>query len=112
MESTTHHAVRRHRLPMIDTSTLALAYRTMTAREMAEVHGVTHEAMRQRLSRYGIASPRRDAVRHRRALVVRLWWRGSAAEIAEYLGIPTYTLRRDTRKVCPPANHRQYRLFA
>ena len=104
MESTTHHAVRRHRLPMIDTSTLALAYRTMTDMEMAIAHGVSYCAMRQRLSRYGIASPRRDAVRHRRALVVGLWRRGSVAEIAEYIGCPPRTVRRDARRLGLPDN--------
>lgn len=84
---------------MTELSTLACGYRTMTARELAEACGVSHAAMRQRPSRAFVPSPRRDAVRSRRSLLTRLWWRGTVEEIAQYMGVPSYTVRRDARRM-------------
>lgn len=90
---------------------LEQAYKHRTARELAAMHGITHAAMRQRLSRACIPSPRRDAVKARRSLLSRLWHRGSAAEIAQYLEVPRYTVRRDARILSLPVDPWQMDLF-
>lgn len=64
---------------------IAAEYRYLTTAALAAKYGKTPCAMRQWLSREGISDPKRQSVRERKALYLKLRGRGSNEEIAEYL---------------------------
>lgn len=78
---------------------LEAEYQYMTAKEIARKHGMTPEAVRQRLSYYGITSPRRSKAEERCALVRKLWMRGDPQELATYLGCCTRSVKRHAKKL-------------
>lgn len=58
--------------------------RYFSPKQMALVHGVSYEAMRQRLCYHGITAV---AQAEGEALVLKLWHRGSPEEIAEFMDL-------------------------
>lgn len=78
---------------------LEAEFQYMTAKEIAIKHGMTPEAVRQRLSYYGVTSPRRIQAEQRAAMVRKLWLRGHPSEIAAYLGCCTRSVKRHAKRL-------------
>ena len=71
--------------------------------KIAEIHGCSPAAMRQKLSYYGVQVKQEDPY----AMIEKLWERGYVEEIAEYMDLPVEMVVR----LCVELGYRQLTLW-